>query len=224
MPAESSHQQHRQAAGARRSGCDRGTKAVVSDMGKRGEDLLSVDNPVVAVPLGRVAQARHLIRRPVRCSQGRSGSRRRDTGRILAFSSSEPVALIAFAGSIVVPGPIVGTPPCAGCPTALRLEWVEAGAALLDRPGRREPTALTELRVSAPVGTVSGATLVLDHLAGDVRSDEFIGIASMGAQFAGSVKSIRSATSRDSGPKRLSARTKLAPGSANATAQALARR
>src|SRR5271155_1437810 len=121
-------------------------------------------------------------------------------GRILPFSSSEPVALIAFAGSIVVPGPMVGTPP-------LRRVSNSTAASNGSRPAPPSSTGHVgathprspSLRVSAlstpsPVRRSFAITARVT-----CRAMNSSASPRMGAQFAGSVKSIRSVTSRESG-------------------------
>jgi hypothetical protein len=82
-------------------------------------------------------------------------------GRILRLSSSEPVALIAFAQ---------------GVHQHSRLERVEAGAALFDGPRRRYPPAVAELAGQRSVNPVAAATFVLDQFTGDVPGDELLGL------------------------------------------------
>src|SRR5271166_2240816 len=121
-------------------------------------------------------------------------------GRILAFSSSEPVALIAFAGSIVVPGPMVGTPPLrrVSSSTAASNGSRPAPPSSTDHVGATQPRS-PSLRVSdrstpSPVrrsfSITSGVTWRAMNSSASPR---------MGAQFAGSVKSICSVTFRDNG-------------------------
>src|SRR5689334_3102354 len=121
-------------------------------------------------------------------------------GRILAFSSSEPVALIAFAGSIVVPGPMVGTPP-------LRRASSSTAASNWSRPAPPSSTGHVgaihprspSLRVSArwepsPVRRSFSITCRVTCSATNCSA-----ALRMRLQFTGSVKSIGSVTSRDGG-------------------------
>src|ERR1700744_3712659 len=121
-------------------------------------------------------------------------------GRILALSSSEPVALIALAGSIVVPGPIVGTPPLrrASNSTAASKGSKPAPPSSTGQVGATHPRS-PSLRVSArstpsPVrrsfSITSRVTCAATNASASLR---------MRPQFAGSAKSIRSVTSREGG-------------------------
>src|ERR1700742_608061 len=121
-------------------------------------------------------------------------------GRILSCNSAEPVALIALAGSIVVPGPIVGTPP-------LRRVSNSTAASYGSRPAPPSSTGQVgathprspSLRVSArstpsPVRRSFSITSRVTYSATNAWASLRIR-----TQFAGSVKSISSVTFRESG-------------------------
>src|ERR1700684_3783071 len=121
-------------------------------------------------------------------------------GRILSFSSSEPAALIALAGSIVVPGPIVGTPPLRrvsnstassnGSRPAPPSATGQVGAAPPRSPSLRVSVRSTPSPVRRSFSIASRVTCSATNASASLR---------IRPQFAGSVKSIRSVTSGESG-------------------------
>src|ERR1700742_4546082 len=121
-------------------------------------------------------------------------------GRILSLSSPEPAALMAFAGSIVVPGPIVGTPPLrrASSSTAASKgsrppppsSTGQVGATHPRSPSLRVSSRSTPSPVRRSFSITSRVTCSATNASASLR---------MRPQFAGSVKSIRSVTSGESG-------------------------
>src|ERR1700759_1105779 len=121
-------------------------------------------------------------------------------GRILSFNSSDPAALMALAGSMVVPGPIVGTPPLRrvsnrtaasnGSRPAPPSSTGQVGATHPRSPSLRVNTRSTPSPVRRSVSITSRVTCSATNASASLR---------IRPQSSGSVKSISSAVFRESG-------------------------